>query len=339
MARSKKKIIQQTRKKVRVLNPKTLVKDIDLETDSGARMFWKRVGGNDFNHYTLVPVEWTPEVIDVIYKHLKSLCHPNRFRSPIQPTVKKYIEVMTRRGWFSEAGTPISFSVYGRMSNGFTRFNAILDCGVPQVIMLQGPLDDEQLRIMDTGKSRSAPDVLDIEFKLQGIQSNYAAEAFRTIYHHLLLPYKINKKQNYPRLATGRSREFMALARRFSKSYAAVHPFIFPGHRPFRQRGALAAFIYTHRSIQDPFEMAYFFDILVRVTQNQQLGPGTAEHTLHSTIMVGKGNRADYQLLLMRQVMHGLEAALAKRPLKSLSTKPTRFDNPTFSNIFRAEIS
>jgi hypothetical protein len=75
---------------------------------------------------------------------------------------KKLAADMTAGRWLFD-GSPISFNTKGQLINGQHRLEGIKLSGTSQYFLILHGLDSESFKVMDTGRNRSAADVLNIE--------------------------------------------------------------------------------------------------------------------------------------------------------------------------------
>src|SRR5690349_6815917 len=83
-----------------------------------------------------------------------------------------------KEGKWLMTGDPIKFSKSGKLLDGQHRLHAVVKYGQPVMLTVAEDLDEDVFPVLDTGKSRSAADVL----KISGYQySNSLAAAARSI--------------------------------------------------------------------------------------------------------------------------------------------------------------
>jgi hypothetical protein len=100
---------------------------------------------------------------------------------PIKDNVfRQYTKDMKNNRWKFN-GDIIRFSKSGRLLDGQHRLLAIVESGEPQIFNLQTGLDEEVFDVIDTGKNRTAGDVLSIE---GFTNTNVLAAAIRIILQH-----------------------------------------------------------------------------------------------------------------------------------------------------------
>lgn len=79
-----------------------------------------------------------------------------------EATLKKYVKEMKEEKWLFQGDT-IKISKSGKLLDGQHRLLAISNSGFPQVFNIQTGLEDNSFEVMDTGKARTAGDVLAIK--------------------------------------------------------------------------------------------------------------------------------------------------------------------------------
>lgn len=121
---------------------------------------------------TLLPkVEITPELAS-------ELLGINKTNRPLRrKIVSKYARAMKDGKW-RFTGDVVRISKTGNLLDTQHRMHAIVESGIPQYYNIQTGLEDDVFQVIDTGKNRTAPDVLSM---LGMTSASVAATAIRTI--------------------------------------------------------------------------------------------------------------------------------------------------------------
>lgn len=114
----------------------------------------------------------TPILAEVLLKN-------NKFNRPVSEKNIAFISDQMKKGSFkSNTGETIKISKTGNLLDGQHRLYGIIRSGIDQKMLVVSDLEDEVFSVLDTGKKRSAGDVLSIN----GIKSGSAlATAIRAI--------------------------------------------------------------------------------------------------------------------------------------------------------------
>ncbi|MBD2704439.1 hypothetical protein IC229_27610 [Spirosoma sp. BT702] len=97
----------------------------------------------------------TPEIAETFLVH-------NIHNRPLTPGHVNFLAEQMRAGVWEMTYDPIRFGESGRLMDGQHRLTAIVKSGIAQKLLIIRNLPDKLFRVLDTGKNRSAADVLSI---------------------------------------------------------------------------------------------------------------------------------------------------------------------------------
>lgn len=75
----------------------------------------------------------------------------------------RFLSEQMLNGQWKVTGDSIKIAKSGRILDGQHRLSAIIECGIPQEMLVIDGLDEDVFSVLDTGKNRSAADVLSIK--------------------------------------------------------------------------------------------------------------------------------------------------------------------------------
>lgn len=93
----------------------------------------------------------------------KSLLANNKANRPINDSNLKVIEMEMKRSNFESTGESIKVAIDGTLLDGQHRLMAIVNTSMPQKMLIVRGLDKNAFKYIDTGRKRTAADVLGIE--------------------------------------------------------------------------------------------------------------------------------------------------------------------------------
>jgi hypothetical protein len=102
------------------------------------------------------------EVVDVTPEMAANLLKGNTNNRGLSKARVKTFAKQISQGKWRKTGQGISVATNGRLLDGQTRLHAVVDSGKPATMVISWNCDEDSFAVFDTGRSRSATDVLKI---------------------------------------------------------------------------------------------------------------------------------------------------------------------------------